>query len=78
MEDKRFSLKLGSLLFTLPSIKYITLGLFLAGFLTGITAIIHVEYPEIAASLTVFPVFAAMLLPLYFIIKGVRKAEEVE
>ncbi|WP_310681175.1 hypothetical protein [Aliifodinibius sp. S!AR15-10] len=76
MDNNRYSVQIGSLSFSGKSIGYIISGFFLLGLLAGLLSIIHVDNPATPFWVTL-PLFFANIIPVVFVVKGIRKAKEV-
>ena len=76
MNDKSFSLQIGSLLFTPASLVYIVLGLFLLGVLMGLLSIIHIDNPNVSSAVTMLLLWMTAV-PIGIVVKGALKARSV-
>ena len=76
MPRTSFSLQIGALKFNQQSLLTVLSGLFLLGLLVGIACAIHIDNPGLSIAVTL-PLYAAFIIPTLIIIKGIRKADEI-
>lgn len=77
MDNKSFSLKIGTLVFGKESLSYIFFGFFLVGILIGTFSLVHINHPTISEPIITLLLISGFVIPFILIYKGVLKAVDL-